>query len=120
MSVRPAAHYSSVFEAGPWLVVSGQVGAVDGVLVPGGIEAQTTQAIANMEALLVEHGAKLTDVVKTTVFMVDIANFATVNAAYAAAFGEHRPARSAIGVAGLPIGAQVEIEGWALRPGAAS
>ena len=77
-----------------------------------------TQAIANLEALLAEHGAKLTDVVKTTVFMVDIENFGAVNGAYAAAFGEHRPARSAIAVAGLPVGALVEVEAWALRPAA--
>jgi 2-iminobutanoate/2-iminopropanoate deaminase len=118
MSARPVAHYSPVVAAGPWLIVSGQVGLKDGALVDGGIAAQTTQAIANLEALLAEHGAKLTDVVKTTVFMVDIENFSVVNSAYAAAFGEHRPARSAIAVAGLPVGAAVEIEAWALKPGA--
>jgi len=116
MSARPVAHYSPVVVAGPWLIVSGQVGLKDGSLVDGGVVAQTTQAIANLEALLVEHGAKLTDVVKTTVFMVDIENFGVVNGAYAAAFGEHRPARSAIAVAGLPVGALVEVEAWALRP----
>jgi 2-iminobutanoate/2-iminopropanoate deaminase len=116
MSARPVAHYSPVVAADPWLIVSGQVGLKDGSLVEGGVADQTTQAIANLEALLAENGAKLTDVVKTTVFMVDIENFSVVNAAYAAAFGEHRPARSAIAVAGLPVGALVEIEAWALRP----
>jgi 2-iminobutanoate/2-iminopropanoate deaminase len=116
MSARPVAHYSPVVVAGPWLIVSGQVGLKDGSLVDGGVAGQTTQAIANLEALLAEHGAQLTDVVKTTVFMVDIENFGAVNGAYAAAFGEHRPARSAIAVAGLPVGALVEVEAWALRP----
>jgi 2-iminobutanoate/2-iminopropanoate deaminase len=90
-------------------------------LVPGGAGAQTAQAIANLAALLAEHGASLTDVVKTTVFMTDISWFAEVNEAYVAGFGGHRPARSAVAVAGLPLGASVEVEAWAYpaRGGAA-
>ena len=114
---RPVGPYTPIVEAGSWLVLSGQVGQVDGTLVDGGVPAQVTQAIANMAALLEGHGASLTDVVKTTVFLVDIADYATMNEAYIAAFGDHRPARSAVAVAGLPLGALVEVEAWARRGG---
>ena len=117
MSPRPAGPYSPVMEAGPWLVVSGQLGLKDGSLVEGGVAAQARQALANLAALLTEHGASMADVVKTTVFMADIADFAIVNDVYVAAFGDHRPARSAVAVAGLPMGALFEVEAWALRPG---
>ena len=117
MSARSLGPYTPVVPAGPWLIVSGQVGARDGALVPGGVAAQTEQAVANLASLLAEHGASLADVVKTTVFMTDIANFATINEAYMAAFGEHRPARSAVAVVALPLGALVEVEAWAFRPG---
>lgn len=102
--------------AGDWLVVSGQLGVSGGSLVTGGAGAQLGQAISNLSSLLAGHGAGLGDVVKTTVFMTDMAQFDEVNAAYSAAFGEHRPARSAVAVAGLPLGALVEIEAWARRP----
>jgi 2-iminobutanoate/2-iminopropanoate deaminase len=75
------------------------------------------QALANLAALLAEQGASLADVVKTTVFLTDIADFATMNELYVAAFEDHRPARSAIAVVALPMGASVEVEAWALRPG---
>jgi 2-iminobutanoate/2-iminopropanoate deaminase len=101
--------------AGEWLVCSGQVGLAAGQLVEGGVTAQLTQAIANLAALLASEGAGLDAVVKTTVFLTDIADYAEMNAAYVAAFGTHRPARSAVAVAGLPVGALVEIEAWA-RP----
>jgi len=109
-------HYSTVVKAGPWLVVSGQLGVSAGALVPGGAGAQTAQAIANLTAALAGHGASLGDVVKTTVFMTSIDDFGAINQAYANAFGaEHRPARSAVAVAGLPMGALVEVEAWAYR-----
>ena len=117
MSPRPAGPYSPVVEAGPWLVVSGQLGLKDGSLVEGGVAAQARQALANLSALLAEHGAGMADVVKTTVFMADIADFATINDVYVAAFGDHRPARSAVAVAGLPMSGLFEVEAWALRPG---
>ncbi len=117
MSSRPIGPYAPVFEAGPWLVVSGQLGAKEGVLVEGGVAEQARQALANLAALLADHGAAMRDVVKTTVFMADMADFATVNEVYAQAFGGHRPARSAVAVAGLPMGGLVEVEAWALRPG---
>jgi 2-iminobutanoate/2-iminopropanoate deaminase len=99
------------------LIVSGQLGLRDGALVPGGASPQTEQALVNLASLLAGHGAALGDVVKTTVFMTDIADFQAVNAAYVAGFGDHRPARSAVAVTALPLGAVVEIEAWAWRPG---
>jgi 2-iminobutanoate/2-iminopropanoate deaminase len=112
----PVGPYTPVVAAGPWLIVSGQVGLRDGALVPGGVRAQTEQALANLASLLAGHSAALGDVVKTTVFMTDISDYQAVNAAYVAGFGDHRPARSAVAVAALPLGALVEIEAWAWRP----
>jgi 2-iminobutanoate/2-iminopropanoate deaminase len=111
----PIGPYSPVARAGDWLVVSGQLGVAHGTLVSG-VAAQLSQAIANLSALLADYGAGLTDVVKTTVFMVDMADFAVVNQAYVEGFGDHRPARSAVAVVGLPLGALVEVEAWAYRP----
>jgi 2-iminobutanoate/2-iminopropanoate deaminase len=95
------------------VICSGQVGQRDGVLVDGGVGAQAAQCVANLASLLAGHGLGLANVVKTTVFVTDIADYAEVNAAYSVAFAGHRPARSAIAVAGLPMGALVEIEAWA-------
>jgi len=111
--MTPVGPYTPIVRAGEWLVVSGQLGLVDGNLVPGGVPDQLTQAIANLRALLEGEGASLADVVKTTVFLRHIDDFDAMNVAYVAAFGDHRPARSAIGVSGLPRGALVEIEAWA-------
>lgn len=111
----PVGPYSPVVEAGAWLVVSGQLGLHEGALVPGGAPEQLAQALANVAMLLAGRGSGLSDVVKTTVFMTDINDFTAINEAYARAFGEHRPARSAIAVAGLPMGASVEVEAWAYR-----
>ncbi len=95
-------------------MVSGQLGVDgDGRLGGGGAAAELTQAISNMRGLLAGEGATLGDVVKTTLFLADMGDFAAVNEAYVEAFGTHRPARSAVGVAGLPMGARVEIEAWA-------
>jgi 2-iminobutanoate/2-iminopropanoate deaminase len=114
---RPVGPYTPVVRAGPWLVCSGQVGLRDGALVDG-LAAQVSQAVANIKALLAREGAGLDTVVKTTVFLADIADYAAMNDAYVAAFGDHRPARSAFAVAALPVGARVEIEAWAyLSPG---
>jgi 2-iminobutanoate/2-iminopropanoate deaminase len=99
--------------AGEWLVVSGQIGVHDGSLVDGGAGAQTRQALVNLRRHLESEGATLTDVVKTTVFLRHISDYPVVNATYAEVFGEHRPARSAVGVASLPLDALVEIEAWA-------
>jgi len=105
--------YSPVVRAGQWLICSGQLGLVDGALVEGGVAAQVTQALSNMAALLAGEGSGLDDVVKTTVFLTDMADFGAMNDAYVAAFGDSRPARSAFAVVGLPLGALVEIEAWA-------
>jgi 2-iminobutanoate/2-iminopropanoate deaminase len=88
----------------------------DGVLVGGGVAGQTTQAVANLGDRLAEMGASLTDVVKTTCFLVDMDTFATFNTAYINGFGDHRPARSTIAVRELPAGGQVEIEAVAYKP----
>lgn len=109
----PVGPYTPLVRAGEWLVASGQLGQRDGALVPGGTAVQLTQAVANLAALLDEAGASLADVVKTTVFLADIADYPAMNDAYVAAFGDHRPARSAVAVAALPLGAAVEIEAWA-------
>ena len=117
----PIGPYSPVVSAGPWLITSGQLGlapSVDGEpprLVVGGAPEQLGQALANAGRLLADHGAGLDDVVKTTVFVTDMSGYAAVNEAYVAYFGDHRPARSVVGVAGLPMGAAVEVEVWAFR-----
>ena len=105
--------YTPVVHAGQWLICSGQLALVDGSLVDGGVAAQVTQAVKNLASLLESEGSGLEDVVKTTVFLTDMAEFAAMNDAYVAAFGGNRPARSAFAVAGLPLGARVEIEAWA-------
>lgn len=110
---KPVGPYTPVVRAGEWLICSGQVGIVDGRLVDGGLEPQLRQAMANLRSLLEGEGATMTDVVKTTVFLVDMSDYGAMNAVYTELFGDHRPARSAVAVAALPIGAVVEIEAWA-------
>ena len=105
--------YSPVVRAGPWVVCSGQVGVRDGALVVGGLGQQARQALANVRDLLESQGATMDDVVKTTVFLAHMDDFPALNEVYAEVFGEHRPARSAVGVSALPLGAAVEIEVWA-------
>lgn len=112
----PVGPYTPVVRAGGWLICSGQLGMKDGQLVDG-IGSQVTQAVANVETLLKSQGAPLTSVVKTFVFLADIADFAAMNEAYVAAFSDHRPARSAFAVAALPLGGLVEIEAWAWTGG---
>jgi 2-iminobutanoate/2-iminopropanoate deaminase len=117
MASTPAPPYTPLVRAGEWLVVSGQLGIKDGTLVPGGVTGEVRQAIANLEALLQKEGATLSDVVKCTVFLRHLgSDYDQMNAAYAEAFGTHRPARSAIGVAELPRGGLVEVEAWARVP----
>lgn len=117
----PIGPYSPIVSAGPWLITSGQLGLVpvaegDGPrLVEGGAPEQLGQALSNAGRLLAEHGAGAADVVKTIVFVTDLSRFAAVNEVYAAFFGDHRPARSVVGVAALPMGAEVEVEVWAYR-----
>jgi 2-iminobutanoate/2-iminopropanoate deaminase len=110
---KPVGPYTPVVRAGGWLVCSGQLGLEEGALVAGGVGPQVTRAVANLGELLAQHGAGLADVTKTTVFLTDMADYAVMNEAYIAAFGAHRPARSAVAVLGLPLGAAVEVEAWA-------
>ena len=105
--------YTPVVRAGDWLVVSGQVGVRDGRLVPEGTAGQLRQALANLSDLLEAEGASLADVVKTTVFLLHMRDYADMNEAYVAAFGDARPARSCVAVVELPVGALVEVEAWA-------
>ncbi|MFT5530475.1 MAG: 2-iminobutanoate/2-iminopropanoate deaminase [Candidatus Poriferisodalaceae bacterium] len=109
---KPVAHYSASHRAGDLLFISGQLGLKDGVLKEG-VEAQARQALVNLKGVLADNGATINNIAKCTVFMVDINDFAVINGIYAEAFGDHRPARSAIAVAALPLGGLVEIEGFA-------
>ena len=104
--------YSQAVISNGFLFTAGQV-ALDpakGELVAGGIAEQTTRALENLRAILTEAGADFSQVVKTTVFLVDMGDFTTMNEVYGRAFGTHRPARSTVAVAALPRGARVEIE----------
>lgn len=109
----PVGPYTPLVRAGGWLVSSGQVGLRDGALVPGGVQAELRQAIDNLAALLAAEGASLADVVKTTLFLRHMRDYPLVNETYAEAFGDHRPARSAVAVSELPVHALVEVEAWA-------
>jgi 2-iminobutanoate/2-iminopropanoate deaminase len=111
----PLGPYTPVVRAGDWIIVSGQLGIADGALRDG-VADQTRQAIVNLQERLAEMGASLGDVAKTLCFLTDMAAFAEFNEAYVAGFGDCRPARSTIGVAALPLAAQVEIEAWAYKP----
>jgi 2-iminobutanoate/2-iminopropanoate deaminase len=102
--------------AGGWLAVSGQVGLKDGVLADG-VRAQTAQALAALRQVVESHGADLTDVVKTNVFLVSMDDYAVMNEEYAKVFVDEPPARSAVAVHELPLGALVEIEAWVHLPG---
>jgi 2-iminobutanoate/2-iminopropanoate deaminase len=113
---KPLGPYTPAVRAGDFIIVSGQVGVREGSLVDGGVAGQTGAAIANLADRLAELDAVLTDVVKTTCFLVDMDAFATFNAAYVDAFGDHRPARSTVAVRELPVGAVVEIEAMAYKP----
>lgn len=98
---------------------SGQI-ALDpatGQLVDGGIAEQTRRVLDNLTAVLAKAGGGLDDVVKTTVFLADMADFAAMNEVYAGYFREPYPARSTVAAAGLPRGARVEIEAVAVLPG---
>lgn len=109
--------YSAGIRAGEFIFASGSLG-VDpetGEFIPGGIEAQTRQALKNLEQVLMAGGGSLKSIVKTTVFMQDLSQFGAMNAVYAEFFPDEPPARSTVEVAALPKGAAVEIEAIALR-----
>lgn len=112
---QPIGPYSPIVRAGDFLICSGQLGLSEGALVDG-ITAQVHQALTNVSTLLAAKDSGLHHVVKTTVFLADIGDFAAMNEAYVAHFDGQPPARSAFAVAALPMGALVEIEAWAYAP----
>ncbi len=108
--------FSEAVEVGDLLFLSGQIGTdASGKLVAGGIAAETRQTLANIRAVLERRGSSLDRIVKVTVMLADIGEWAAMNAEYVKAFGKHLPARSAFGTSGLGLGARVEIECIALR-----
>ena len=115
---RAIGPYSQGIRAGHFLFTAGQVGfdPASGELVDGGIAEQTGRVLQNIRAILQAAGVDLSSVVKTTVFLVDMADFTAMNEVYATVFGDHRPARSTVAVAALPRGARVEIEAIAEIP----
>ncbi len=104
--------YSQGTVANGLLYTAGQI-ALDpatGEVVPGGVTEQTVRVMENLRGVLEAAGSGFDRVVKTTIFLADMADFAAVNDVYAKTFGNHRPARSTVAVAGLPRGVRVEIE----------
>ncbi|MDQ0287356.1 2-iminobutanoate/2-iminopropanoate deaminase [Desulfofundulus luciae] len=114
---QPIGPYSQAMKVGGFLFVSGQIGInpQTGELVPGGIEAQTKQVMENIKQILSAAGMEFDHVVKTTVFITNIDDFATVNRTCGQYFSELPPARSCVAVAILPKGALVEVEIIACR-----
>jgi 2-iminobutanoate/2-iminopropanoate deaminase len=113
--------YSPVRRVGDWVITSGQVGLISDEgggagLVPGGTVAELRQALQNVAEVLAIEGATLPDVVKTTLYLVDMGDFAAANEVWVEYFTQNRPTRSAVAVAALPIGARVEVEAWAYAP----
>jgi 2-iminobutanoate/2-iminopropanoate deaminase len=109
--------YSQAITADGWVFTAGQV-ALDpksGALVGTSVGEQTEQVFQNLEAVLAASGTSLGNVVKSTVYLADMADFAAMNEVYARHFGAHKPARSTVQAAGLPKGARVEIDLIALR-----
>ncbi|MDF3130844.1 RidA family protein [Kiritimatiellaeota bacterium B1221] len=104
--------YSHGVKVGNLLFCSGQIplDPATKAIVPGGIREQTEQVLANITQVLDSEELRLKNVVKTTIFMTDLADFSVVNGIYAQAFGNHKPARSTVQVAALPLGALIEIE----------
>jgi len=104
--------YSQAIQVGNLVYTSGQIpiDPATGVFVEGGIKEQTRQSLTNVKAILEEAGLSMSNVVKTTVFMADMGDFADMNSVYAEFFTEPYPARSAVAVKTLPKGSLVEIE----------
>ncbi len=109
--------YSQATIVGNMVYTAGQIGLDPATMqvVSGGVPEQTVQAMTNLAAVLEAAGSSLAKVAKTTVFLVDMADFAAMNEVYGKAFGDHRPARSTVAVSGLPRGVRVEIECIAAR-----
>jgi 2-iminobutanoate/2-iminopropanoate deaminase len=118
---RALGPYSQAIAVADMVFCAGQVGLdpATGKLVPGGIAEETPRVLQNLAAVLEAAGLSLADVVKTTVFLVDLAEFAAMNEVYGRHFTAPYPARATVQVAALPAGARVEIEAVAVRPGRA-
>lgn len=97
-------------KVGQTIYLAGVLGTVDGALVPGGITAETKQALTNMTGVLERAGATIDDVVQCTVFVADMKEVPAMNAAYIPFFTKHRPARTALAVSGLALDARIEIQ----------
>ena len=110
--------YSQAVEANGFVFASGQLGInpATGEFVEGDVQAQTRQALTNARAIMNEAGLDLNNVIKTTVFLSDMVNFAAMNEIYSEFFSEPYPARSAVAVKTLPKNALVEVECIAVRP----
>lgn len=104
--------YSQAVSVAGFLYTSGQIGLdpATGKMVAGGFEAQARRVFANLEAVLGSAGCSFADVVKATVYVADMADFPVLNGIYAEAFGDHKPARSTVQAAALPLAARVEID----------
>ena len=109
---HPIGPYSQAVQCGTELYCSGQIplDPKTGKLVDGDVASQTERAIENLGAVLCAAGYEFVDVVKTTIFLVDMNDFAAVNAVYEKYFGMSKPARSTVAVAALPLGARIEID----------
>ena len=108
--------YSHAIRSGEFLFCSGQIplDPASGQIVEGGIEAETRQVFQNIRAVLATSGSSLGDVVKTTIYLTEMADFGAVNEVYARRFGSDPPARATVAVAGLPKGVRVEIDAIAV------
>ena len=103
--------YSQAIKIGDFIFTSGQIALTpDGVMREGDIEVQTTQVLTNLKNILEEAGSSLDKVIKTTIFLANMDDFAKVNEIYAKFFGSHKPARSTVAVKTLPKNALIEIE----------
>lgn len=113
----PAGHYSQAVVCGEWVFVSGQLplDPASGAVVAGGAREQTRAALANLAAILAAAGSSVQRVLRTTVYVADIALWGEVNAAYAEVFGEHRPARTVVPSGPLHYGCLVEVDAVAWR-----
>ncbi|MDE3222701.1 MAG: hypothetical protein KGL79_04630 [Acidobacteriota bacterium] len=118
----PVGPYSPWRRAGEWVILSGQIGlvadATSPTLIEGGAAAQLRQALANAKTLLREAGTDFDAVVKATLYLVDMDDFAACNEVWVESFAPPRPTRSTIAVKQLPLGARAEAELWAYAPSA--
>lgn len=113
-SSAPAAigPYAQAVSTDGWLFTSGQIGLDPATMeiVAGGVEAEARQVVANLGAVLAAAGCSVDHIVKATIYLVDMGDFAAVNAIYGDFLGDHRPARSTVAVAQLPKGARIEVD----------